>query len=78
MQHPIRNLLYVHQGPTMGDVHIQYELNPSMHNRAMAANTNSLMLKADSTENSQSPAMHHPIRNLLHVHQGPTMGDVHM
>ena len=78
MQHLIRNLLLVHHGLIMGDVHIQSELNPFMHNRAMATDKILLCIRLAALKNSQSPAMQHRNKNLLHVHQGPTIGDVHM
>ena len=35
-------------------------------------------MKAVSTEELHKSAMQHRIRNLMHVHQDPTMGDVHV
>ena len=42
MQHRIRNLMHVHQDPTMGDVHVQNERNPPKRVFTMAADTKSL------------------------------------
>ena len=39
----IKNLTDIHQDLTMGDAHVQYEFNPSIHIQVMVVDTNKYM-----------------------------------